>query len=263
MHPERRLFVTGGSGFLGRHVVELATADGWEVIAPPSAALDLRDGAAVIAAIVELAPAAIVHTAYRSADRASIVDATRHVATAAERAGARLVHVSSDALFAGRPEPYTEVDEPTPVHDYGRAKADAEAIVRSTLDDQGIVRTSLLYGDGELSTHERAVRDAIAGTTPMTFFTDEYRSALIVDDLAAALVTLADRADVTGVLHIGGPRPLSRAELAVIAARRHGWDVDALRFSTIAEAGLTRPARVVLDSSLAASYGIAVRGPAG
>jgi dTDP-4-dehydrorhamnose reductase len=95
----------------------------------------------------------------------------------------------------------------------------------------------------------------------MSFFADEIRSPVLVDDLAAALVELADRDGIGGVLHVGGPSALSRAELARMSARRHGWDESELSFSTIAESGLTRPGKVVLDSSLARSYGIAVRGP--
>ncbi len=124
-----------------------------------------------------------------------------------------------------------------------------------------IVRTSLIYGRHELSIHELAVRDVISGRSQMTFFTDEFRSPVIVDDLAAALVELAGRNDLAGRLHLGGPEPLSRADLAIRTARRHGWDESKLRFSTIEESGLHRPGRVVLDSSLAASHGLTVAAP--
>ncbi len=260
-HP-RRLFVTGGSGFLGRHIVDGPASEGWEVIAPTSRSLDLRDAVSVHEMIAGRQPAAIIHTAYRKDDRTSIVDASRHVASAAARCGARLVHVSTDALFAGRLAPYTEADEPTAVHDYGRDKADAEREVAAACPSAVIVRTSLLYGVHELSGHERAVRDAVSGTSSMTFFTDEVRSALLVDDLAVALVALADRSEPSGVLNLTGPDPLSRAELATMTARRHGWDASRLRFSTIEESGMTRPGHVVLDSTLAAGHGLEVRGPA-
>jgi dTDP-4-dehydrorhamnose reductase len=261
MHP-RRLFVTGGSGFLGRHVVNGPSAEEWEVVAPSSAALDLRHAESVLATIRDWRPTAIVHTAYRKDDRASIVDATRNVAEAAERHHVRLVHVSTDALFAGRSDPYTEADRPTPVHEYGRHKADAERVVETTCPTAVIVRTSLLYGRHELSGHEHAVRDVISGRSTTRFFTDEIRSPVLVDDLAASLTELAARRDVRGLLHLGGPDALSRAELAIMTARRHGWEPRKLRFSTIADAGVARPGRVVLDSSLGRSLGIAVRGPA-
>lgn len=254
--------MTGGTGFLGRHLVSGPASEGWEVLAPGSNALDLRDRAAVVASVRDWKPSAIVHTAYRRGDRASIVEASHHVADAAVAVGARLVHVSTDALFAGRDAAYTELDPPSPVHDYGHDKADAEEVVAAADPAAVIVRTSLIYGAEQLSGHEQAVRDALSGKSDMAFFTDEIRSPVLAPDLASALVDLAAATDITGVLHLGGPVALSRAELARMTAEHHGWDPAGLRFSTIAESGLSRPSRVVLDSGLARSYGLAVRGPA-
>lgn len=256
--------MTGGSGFLGSHVATSPNADDWQIIAPPSRVLDLRHLDSVMRQVREWKPHAIVHAAYRRDERASVVDASRHIAAAASAVGARLVHVSTDALFAGRDDPYVEEDAPDPVHDYGSWKAAAEAEVRTHAPGSVVVRTSLICGDGSkrLSMHEQAVKDAITGARPMTFFTDEYRSPVRVDDLAAALIDLADRTDVSGILHLGGSTAFSRADLARHIAEHHRWGVTGLHFSTIAESGLDRPARVVLDSSWAASNGIGVRGPA-
>jgi dTDP-4-dehydrorhamnose reductase len=258
----RRLFVTGGTGFLGRHVVNCPVGRAWEVVAPGSGSLDLRYRESVLAMVHDWKPTAVIHTAYRRGDRRSIVDASAHVAEAAVAVSARLVHVSTDALFAGRIAPYTEFDPPSPVHDYGRDKADAESVVVAIDPGAVVVRTSLIFGTDQLSGHERAVHDAVSGRSTTTFFTDEIRSPVLAGDLAAALVDLAANAEPTGLLHLGGPEALSRAELARLTAQRHGWDTTRLRFSTIAESGLIRPSRVVLDSSRARSHGIAVRGPA-
>jgi dTDP-4-dehydrorhamnose reductase len=258
----RRLFVTGGSGFLGRRIVNGPASQSWEVVAPGSGSADLRYRDTILSMVRDWKPAAVIHTAYRKGDRASIVDASANVAEAAVAVGARLVHVSSDAVFAGQIAAYTELDPPSPVTEYGRDKADAEALVARIDPGAVIVRTSLIYGDDELSVHERAVRDAVSGRTDTAFFTDEVRSPVLVGDLAASLVDLATMPEVRGPLHLGGPAPFSRAALAVMTARRHGWDENRLRFSTIAESGLTRSSKVVLDSSRARSHGLAVRGPA-
>lgn len=257
----RRLLVTGGSGFLGRHVVNGPAAERWEIVAMPSRSLDLTHADSVREALRDWRPAAVVHCAYRRDDRTAIVDASRNVAQAAEAVGARLVHVSTDALFRGRPAAYTEADEPGPIHAYGRDKADAERAVARSHPDAVIVRTSLLLGRRELSVHETAVRDAIDGRSEIAFFTDEVRSPVLVDDVAGALVELAGRREIRSVLHLGGPAPLSRADLAVAIARHHGWDASRLRFARLADTGLTRPGRVVLDSSHARALGLAVRGP--
>jgi dTDP-4-dehydrorhamnose reductase len=255
------LFVTGASGYLGRHVVAGPAAERWDIVAPSSGALDLRYRDSVVDAIREWRPRAVVHTAYRMGDRAATFHASRNVAEAAAATGTRLVHVSSDAVFAGRPDPYVEDDRPDPVHDYGRDKADAEAAVLSACPSAVVVRTSLLVGRSTPSSHELTVREACAGRRRLRFFFDEVRCPVLVDDVAANLVDLAERPEVTGVLHLAGPRPMSRAELALLVALHHGWDADRLEYGSLADSGLTRPGNVVLDSSLARSLGFAARGP--
>lgn len=229
-------------------------------MAPSSGELDLRDRAAVDEHISRFRPDAVVHTAYRK-ERADIVDATRHIAEACDVQEVRLIAVSTDAVFTGRPDPYTEADVPDPVHDYGRWKVEAEQEVLC-LPEAVVVRTSLLYGRSTLSAHDRTVRDAIDGVRPMTFFTDEYRNALFADDLATVLLQLAVDRSVRGVLHVAGPRLLSRADLARSTCERHGWDASLLQTGTLAASGLDRPGRVSLDSTLAAKHGWRVDGPA-
>lgn len=259
----RLLFVTGGTGFLGHHVVKTSAAETWEIVAPDRFGLDLRNQASVHDVITDWRPTAIIHTAYRKNDRASTVDATRYVAEAAAQVGARMVHVSSDVVFRSGVSPYTEGDRVSPMHEYGRQKADAELIVSAICPDSVIVRTSLLIGRRELSNHEQAVWDVIQGRSPMTFFVDEVRCPALVDDVAAGLVLLAGRPEINGVLHLAGREAISRADLAQVIARRHRWDASKLRFGSLEASGLDRPAKVILDSSLAASYGLVVRGADG
>jgi dTDP-4-dehydrorhamnose reductase len=209
-----RMLVTGATGYLGRALVPMATAAGWDVVGAGSADADIRDRRAVDALVTRAAPDVIVHTAYRRDDpaaRAVTVDGTAHVANAALTAGARLVHLSSDVVFdglAGRP--YREADPPTPISDYGRAKATAEHLVRTMAPHGLVVRTSLIYGgpDGPTSGHEDAAHDPAA-----TFYEDEVRCPVQVHDLAAALVELAG-SDAGGILHVAGPEAVSRQQFA-------------------------------------------------
>lgn len=60
----KRILVTGGSGFLGAHVVDrLRSHDAAEVIAPRSAQYDLRERSAIRAALADAKPDAVVHLA--------------------------------------------------------------------------------------------------------------------------------------------------------------------------------------------------------
>ncbi len=257
----RRLFVTGATGYLGSHLLADAETDRWQIIAPPSRALDLRSAASVDMAIADWRPSAVVHTAYRRDDRTAIVDASRHVARAAARYGARLIHVSTDALFEGRLAPYDEREPPTPVTAYGRDKADAELVVRAECPRAVIVRTSLLVAGRRPGTQEQLVADVVSGTSTTRFFTDEVRSPVRVEDVASGLLALAADGSVHGNVHLGGPRPFDRYELALAIAELNDWPTHRIAPTSLAEQGLTRPTRVVLDSSRATALGITLRGP--
>ena len=256
------MLVTGGSGFLGRHLLNGHASDRWELIAPSSSAMDIRRRDSTIDEITGWKPSAVVHLAYRKGDRRSIVDGSRNVAEAAAACGARLVHMSTDVIFPGRAAPYTETDHPFPTIDYGRDKADAERAVMGACPTAVMLRTSLLYGTADLGHVQLDVQRALQAdlrTSPMTFFTDEYRSPVHADDVAAAIAELAGQADVTGPLNVAGPDAVSRAEFARATAQWMGLEPNQLRTSTIAEAGLVRSARIVLDTTKAKSLGITCR----
>lgn len=253
------MFITGASGLLGRHLQRCKQAESWDMIAPGSHSLDIRRRDSVLQMITEWKPAAVVHLAYRKDDRRTIVDGSRNVAEAAASVGARLVHVSTDVVFAGRAAPYTERDLPFAITEYGRMKAAAEDAVATMAPRAAIMRTSLMYATEFLAPLQLDVERALQGHTSSTYFTDEYRCPAHAADIADAIATLASMPDVVGPLHVAGPEVLSRADLAHAVANWLGMNPNLVRTSTIAESGLDRPARIVLDCSLAQRLGIHVR----
>jgi dTDP-4-dehydrorhamnose reductase len=220
------LLVIGGSGYLGG---ELLTRAPWAA-APSSSELDIRDEAAVFDFFMRTGPRAVVNAAYRRDDRATTCDGAIHVARAATVVGARFVHVSTDLVFDGeKGSPYVEEDEPAPVNDYGRDKADAELEVLDACPGAAVVRTSLIYGGPSPGPQERMAADPGAA-----FFTDEYRCPVQVGDLAAALLELASSGH-EGLLHVAGADRVSRRDFAELLSK------GPVRATSQAEAGEPRP----------------------
>jgi dTDP-4-dehydrorhamnose reductase len=254
------MFVTGGTGLLGRHLQRTPVVEkSWELIVPGSTSLDVRQREAVLRMVGDWKPRVVVHLAYRKDDRRTIVDGSRHMAEAAAACGARLIHVSTDVVFAGRPAPYREGDPVSPMTDYGRMKAEAEHEVMAVCPAAVVLRTSLMYATDVLAPVQLDVQRALRGETTTAFFTDEYRCPAHAGDVAAAIGVLASMPLVSGPLHIAGPEIVSRAELAATFARWLGLNPNLLRTTSLAAAGLHRPARVVLDSSKAAALGLRCR----
>jgi dTDP-4-dehydrorhamnose reductase len=266
----KRLLVTGGTGYLGGEIVRRATSLRWSVMTtwhhrPPGEDADwiemeLADESSVERAVREAAPDVVIHTAFvQHGDLLDEVTArgAARVARAAAAAGAMLVHLSTDVVFSGsRDVPYREVDPVSPVHAYGRAKADAERLVVADHPAPLVVRTSLLYGgtDGPPGPQERLVADAVAGRVNVSFYTDEVRNPVVVSDLATALLELADRGPGAiggGIIHLGGDDTVSRHEFAVLLAEAAGLDSARLRRGTSADKGENRPRRCALDNTLA------------
>jgi dTDP-4-dehydrorhamnose reductase len=250
-----KLLVTGGAGYLGSEVARLAEKQGWDVVATrferqPSygrtVRVDLRDDGDTQRVFLKHGPDVVVHAAYRQQPDeevwAAVVKASHNVALGADRVGARLIHLSTDLVFDGeRDGCYSEDDEPRPVSLYGDAKLAAERLVRELHAGTLIVRTSLLYG-------KPGPQEALALRDGVTFYTDEIRTPVRVDDLAAALLELA-AGDLSGVLHVAGADAVSRYEFARLLAAAHGRDPDEIEGGP--SPGGARARNVALDSSRA------------
>ncbi|MGW0195640.1 SDR family oxidoreductase [Nonomuraea sp. NPDC003201] len=254
-----RILIVGGSGFLGAELVRQSATAGDVVAAtcltrPGTAAgadwlpLDVRDRTAVADLIGAFSPDVVINAAYRQSDWVTTAMGAAHVAVAASGNGARLVHVSSDAVFSGRAITYAEDCVPDPVSPYGAAKAAAEVAVRAIDPAAVVVRTSLIIGDGG-SPHEDFVHALASGGTHGVLFTDDVRCPVHVGDLAAALLELAN-SDRAGIHHVAGADAVSRYELGCLVARRDGLDPARLPSGRRADTDLPGPLDVRLDCTL-------------
>ncbi len=220
-----RLLVTGAGGMLGRAVVEAATRLGHDVRAASRAELDITDAAAARDAVADARAQAVINcAAYTDVDgaesdwaRAEAVNCTGagNVAAAAARAGASIVHVSTDYVFDGsKREPWLESDPTGPLGVYGETKLGGEHAVAEANARHAIVRTAWLYGAGGKNFVDTmlglgAQRDEVAVVT------DQVGCPTWTGHLAGALVDLAERPDDTGIHHIAGAGSCTWNELAL------------------------------------------------
>ena len=187
-----KLAVTGGTGFVGSHLIDAALAAGHSLLAltrrsrQPRPGLTWIDGSlADTAALRELIDEtdAVIHVAgvlkgreARAFEEGNVVGTLALLAAATAGGTKRFVHVSS---LAAR-EPRLSL--------YGASKAKAEALVAESGLDWAIVRPPAVYGPGDRETLD-LFRMARRGTIYMP--PAGRVSLLHVDDLARLLLALA------------------------------------------------------------------------
>ncbi len=253
------MLLLGGSGFLGSELVRQALSAGHSVAATYATRAgsvvgvewlhaDLRTQHRATEVMRTVRPDVVINTVYQQGDWAATAESAAHVAVAVAETGARLVFVSSDAVFGGGSRPYSESAKPDPISPYGAAKAAAETAVAAITPAAVIARTSLVIGSEGRSTHERKVHAYIAGREEGVLFTDDIRCPIHVSDLVAALLELACSTR-SGVHHLVGAEALNRYELGCLIARRDGLDPARLRRGLRADSPFPGPLEVRLDST--------------
>ena len=238
----QRIVIIGAGGLVGTVLAAQATHRGRDVLALTSAQCDVTDAAAVEHhidaddAVINCAAYTKVDEAERDEASAWAVNATgaENVAHACARAGAGLVHVSTDYVFSGdfggaERRPYEIDDETGPLSVYGRSKLAGEFAVLSAMPDAHVVRTSWIFSGGEGGDFVATMRRLAAGDGTVDVVADQIGSPTYVGDLVGALLEAADGTISESVLHAANGGETSRFEQARAVFELLGADPDRVR----------------------------------
>ena len=170
-----RVLVTGVNGQLGHDVMLELSKRGHEAVgsgsgssyrgtdavaALPYVQLEITDRDAVLKAIGELRPDAVIHcAAWTAVDAAEDAEnrekvdqinhlGTKNIAEAARAVDAKMIYISTDYVFDGQGERPWQPDDKcyAPLNVYGQSKLDGELAVAATLEKFFIVRIAWVFG---------------------------------------------------------------------------------------------------------------------
>ena len=230
----RPILITGATGTLGQAFSRICAHRGIAHVLTSRADLDICEEDSIAAALDRYKPWAVINTAgfvrtWEAAERQdecfkANVTGPEQLARACKLHGIPLVTFSSDLVFNGRlGRSYVEPDEPAPVCEYGRSKAQAEARLLSIDADALIVRTSAFFGPWDrfnflFNTVEQLTRGEDVFASDKSIVSPTY----VPDLVHATLDLLLDQEK--GIWHLTNQGAISWHELACQIADRAKLD---------------------------------------
>ena len=263
-----RILITGGSGQVG-HCLKAQLEGCAELSVPDSSALNIADRRSVRQAVETFRPDYIINAAAytavdkaeNDAERAFAVnrDGARHLAEAAEAAGAAMLHISTDYVFDGAGgAPYDEAAPTAPQNIYGASKLAGEQAVLAACRHAVVMRTSWVFGahgQNFVKTMLRLGRERDS----LGIVADQYGAPTAAADIAAALIAIVRRhtpdqlAECAGIYHYCGSPYASWFEFAetiFAEAAAQGVLAKIPAVKPIATADYPTPAKRPADSRL-------------
>ena len=263
-----RILITGGSGQVG-HCLKAQLQGCAELSVPDSSALNIADRRSVRQVVETFRPNYIINAAaYTAVDKAESDaerafavnrDGARHLAEAAEAAGAAMLHISTDYVFDGAGgAPYDEAAQTAPQNIYGASKLAGEQAVLAACRRAVVMRTSWVFGahgQNFVKTMLRLGRERDS----LGIVADQYGAPTAAADIAAALITIVRRhtpeqlAERAGIYHYCGSPYASWFEFAetiFAEAAAQGVLAKIPAVKPIATADYPTPAKRPADSRL-------------
>ena len=251
---KKRMLIVGGSSLLGYKLLDYA--NDFELYSTynknPIYSKDLEAIKINITLeidckkILELKPDIIVNTAAMTnvdyceehkEDAYNVnVRGAQNLANIAQHLGSKFIHISSDAIFSGGKNSYTEDHEPNPMNVYGKTKLESEN-VSSIVSNCLILRPSVIFGfippkynktqDDSVKSMNFAmwVLKKLNEKQMLQVVDDQYNTPTFADNLAENILEMAKK-DLKGVFHLSGLSCISRLDFSRKIAKMFGYSYD-------------------------------------
>ncbi len=281
----KKVLITGTSGFLGSKLVNSLVKncedisclglyniyqDTFSGLSQQSSNIkfeqvDIRDEKTLVKVFNNFSPDTVLHcAAIRDLEYCEThpqqandvnVKGTEYITKCCKELGATLVFISTDIIFDGSEDKYTESSEPKPLNVYGNTKATSENFIIDMLSDNRwlIIRLSVLYGHHLLGRRKDFVEfvvEKLIHNQEVQLFSDKFRNISYLDWVSQTILRLCD-SNSTGIFHVCGDECLNNQAWGEIIADVLGLNENLIISVTMEEVlkGITRPKKIFLDNS--------------
>ena len=207
-----RILLFGSQGMLGRTLCHRLS--GFDIVPASHSSVDIVNSDTVDALVEKVKPEVVINCAAMTQvdlceseqDKAFAVNAlgAGNIASASNRCGAKLYHISTDYVFDGvADKSYSEFDEPHGCQTvYGKSKLAGECLVRSLAPNHVIARVSWLYGAGGPSFVHTMLKLSERGLSELKVVSDQVGNPTSCDAVAKGLQQLLQHSSYSGTIHL-------------------------------------------------------------
>ncbi|MBL8536986.1 MAG: dTDP-4-dehydrorhamnose reductase [Hyphomonadaceae bacterium] len=270
-----KAIIVGGSGQVARALKQTAARLGVPTMTLERPEVDLCEPMRATDLIAQSGASVVFNAAaYTAVDRAELepelafqinAAGAEAVARGAERAGAVLVHFSTDYVFDGsKKDPYAEDDATGPTGVYGRSKLEGERLVLEACGRAVVLRTAWVF-DASGANFVRTMLRLARNREEVGVVADQQGCPTFAQDLADAAFAVSAQGGPLGVYHCVGGGAATWADFAgeiFTQSRARGGPSARVRPIATAEfpTPAKRPANSRLDcGKLARVYGVRLR----
>ena len=268
---------TGLSGLVGSRIVELLSSKyDFEDISFDTG-VDITDRKRVFEKIKNSQASIIFHLAAKTNVDACEVDkslgqdgdawkinvlGTQNIADACSQTNKKLIYISTDFVFDGTKDFYSENDIPNPVNWYARTKYEGEKIVQALKTPWIITRIAYPYrAEFERLDFARAILKRLQEGLTVVAITDHIFTPTFIDDIAFGLDALIKN-NSQGTFHVVGSQFLTPYDAAILAAKEFGFDQSLIAKTTRSEyfkGRAERPFQLAIKNDKIKSLGVKMR----
>ena len=267
MFGRESIWLAGAKGQLGQAILrQIKEQNELIVVLTTDQDVDVTDMAEVSRFVITNHPSVIINCAGMTDTDACDADkvkaykvnalGARNMAAAARMVDAKIIHVSTDDVFAGdSQEELTEFDVTMPTSVYGKSKLAGEMMVRELNPKHLVIRSSWSYGEGKNFMTDLITK--IDAGEKVEVACDQVSTPTSMDALAKGILSLM-RGNEYGVYHVSCEGSCTRYEFAKKILELTGKDVSLIQpvLAKDIKDGHQRPMHSVLENLMMKMTGI-------